>query len=121
MAKSFRKFLEEKGAHPFIQSLEDVLGINPEDISGETSAFFKMGEKGFGTNLGTYKIVDYKKNDEGKITHAVLKIVGIDKKYKDDDGKFSQIPGSKDSGREIIVPIEDLDELMQQNFKTAQA
>jgi hypothetical protein len=119
MIKSFKKFLEEKEqgeGSPFIKSLGSLFDINPEDLNTQVASFFQAGQNGLGTNLGSYKIVGSKRNKEGKITHAVVKMISLDKTYKDKGGEFSEIP-SQETEKEILVPIGDLDELLQQDFK----
>lgn len=120
MTKSFRKFLEES---EHIKSLERVFKIHPEDLKNDAimAKWFQSGENGPGTNSGSYRIVDFKKNSEGEITHAVIKILSMDNVYKGDkDGKFSEMP-SGGEGKEMLVPIEELDQLLQQDFKASQA
>lgn len=98
-------------------SLKDVLGIDPEQLKKEpqVATFWKMG---LGTNLGAYKIVQFKRNDEGTITHAVVRRISNDKTYKEKEGKFSKVPDPKGS-EDILVSIGDLDALMQQDFKAS--
>lgn len=117
MFKSFGKFLEEKGQAPFINSIEDILGINPDDLSNEPqlATFFRMSK---GTNLGSYKIVRFKRNSEGKITHAVVRPMDSDKTYKDEKGKIKIVP-NPDSG-DKLVPIDALDGLLSQDLKASQ-
>jgi len=114
MTKSFRKFLEEE-KYPFIKSLGDVFNVRPEDLEKEVQVgtFFQMGA---GTNRGSYKIVGYKRNGEGKITHAVVKMISLDKTYKDKGGEFLEIP-PQNLSQEKLVPIEDLDGLLRQDFE----
>jgi hypothetical protein len=113
--KSFRTFLEEQ-EQPFIASLKDVLGIDPEDLENEpqVASFFPMG---LTTNLGSYELVRFNRNKHGKITHAVVKPTGMDKKYKDEKGEFKQIDGGETDQKEITVRIEDLDKLLSQDFQ----
>lgn len=114
MVKSFKKFLEDKG-HPFIDSLKNTLNIDTDQLSKDPQigTFFSMG---LGSNLWSYQIVGFKKSEEGKITHAVIKPMSVDKTYKDDDGKMSEIPDRTEM-KEKIIAIEDLDGLMQQSFQ----
>lgn len=118
MTKSFKKFLEESEGdkHPFMTSFGDMFNVRPEDWSRDAlrSTFTQMG---LGSNLLTYKVVGYKKDKEGRITHALVKPLSMDKTYKDDDGKLSRVP-SPGELKEKLIPIEDLDELMQQDFKS---
>ena len=115
--KSFRTFLEEQ-EQPFIASLKDVLGVDPEDLESEpqVASFFPMG---LATNLGSYEIVRFNRNKEGKITHAVVKPTSMDKKYKDDKGELKQIDGGETEQKEITVRIEDLDKLLSQDLQPA--
>lgn len=117
MTKSFRKFVEESENSPFIDSMQDVLGISPEDLRKEPqlATFFKMTK---GTNLGTYKIVEFKRDREGKITHAVVRPMSSDKNYKDEDGKLKIVPGP-DSGDKLVA-VKDLDGLLSQDLNSSQ-
>lgn len=113
MTKSFRKFMEESEDSPFIDSMQDMLGISPEDLKKEPqlATFFKMTK---GTNLGAYKIVEFKRDRNGKITHAVVRPMDSDKTYKDEGGKLKIVPG-QDSG-DKLVPVGDLDGLLSQDL-----
>ena len=119
MVKSFRKFVEDSENHPLMTSLDDILGIDPEDMKKEPqiASFFKISQ---GTNLGSYKIVRYQRNSEGKITHAVIKPIHADKIYKDKEGSPKRIPKEQMDSGEKLVPIKDLDVLMGQNFSQNQ-
>ena len=114
MVKSFKKFLEEKGS-PFIDSLKNTLKIDTSQLSKDPQigTFFSMG---LGSNLWSYQIVGFKRNEEGKATHAVIKPISADKTFKDEEGKVSEIPNQEEM-KEKLIKIEDLDELMQQSFK----
>lgn len=121
MFKSFKKFIEEK--YPFISSLEDELGIDIGDLEKEPQigSFFSIG-KGNISNISPYKIIEFKRDENGKITHAIVqknedKIKN--KQYKEKDGKIFQV--KKESKKRFIVPIEELDKLMSQDFQPAQA
>lgn len=116
MAKSFKKFLEEKeerASTPFINSLKDEFGVGVEDLGVQKGTFLQMG---LGSNLWTYKVVGVKKDRDGKATHAVVKPISMDKAYKDEDGKTSRVPPQEDA-KERLIPIEDLDGLLQQDFQ----
>jgi hypothetical protein len=74
---SFKQFInlkeEEKPNH--IGSLEDELGINPKDFEKvpQMGANFRLDGKSF--SASPYKILDYVKNAEGKITHAKIQLI----------------------------------------------
>ena len=119
--KSFRKFLEEKEASsPHIDAMQDELGIDPRDLEKEpqVAAFFSMGKEV--RNIGPYRVVSFKRNDEGKITHAVVRRFddrGIQsRRYRDEDGGMVRMNKNDDSER-MVVPIEELDKLMSQDFQ----
>ena len=117
MVKSFKEFLEAEDQHPLMTSLKDVLGIDPEQLRREpqVATFWRMG---LGTNLGAYKIIQFKRNSDGIITHAVVRKISSDKTYKDKDGKLSKVPNPGAEGDKLVA-ISDLDALMQQDFKTS--
>lgn len=122
--KTFRKFLEEQeNKSPYLSSLKDELGLDPRDMEKEpqVASFFSMG--GTTNNIGSYRILQFKKNENGEVTHAVVKKINdpVVKKrtYKDKDGKFSRIE-DKQSEETFIVPIEDLDKLLSQDFQPQQ-
>jgi hypothetical protein len=118
MFKSFKKFIEEK--HPYFSSLEDELGIDINDLQNEPQigSFFSIG-KGNISNLIPYKIIKFKRNNDGKITHAVVKknsdLMIKSKQYKEKDGKILQV--NKEEEKRFIVPIEELDKLISQDFQ----
>jgi len=118
MFKSFKKFIEEK--HPYISALSDELGINAQDLEKEPQigSFFSIG-KGNINNIGSYKVLEFKRNKDGEITHAVvcqnndLKIKN--RQYQNKDGKMTIVKKNEEN-KKFIVPIEDLDGLLSQDF-----
>lgn len=124
-AKSFRKFVEEKEASsPHIDAMQDELGIDPRDLEKEpqVASFFAMGKEV--RNIGPYRIISLKRDDDGKITHAVVRRYdepsAKSRRYRDEDGVMVRINRNDDSER-MVVPIEDLDKLMSQDFKPPEA
>lgn len=120
MTKSFKEFMEdENNDHPLISSLEDTLGIDPEDLKNEPqiATFFKLSQ---GTNMGSYKIIKFKRNSQGKITHALVKPIEADKIYKDKDGSIKKIPKKEIDTSVKLVSIKDLDGLLGQDFAQSQ-
>lgn len=122
--KSFRKFLEdEEKKSPYLSSLEDELGLEPADLEKEPqiASFFSLG--GTTNNIGPYKIVKFKRNDDGEVTHAVVKRINdpvIKKRtYKDKDGETVRVDDEQ-SEDTYIVPVEDLDKLLSQDFQPQQ-
>jgi hypothetical protein len=120
-AKSFRKFVEEKeSSSPHIDAMQDELGIDPRDLEKEpqVAAFFGMGKEI--RNIGPYKVVSLKRDDEGRITHAVVKRFDdraiLNRRYRDEDGGPVRMDKDYESDR-MVVPIEDLDKLMSQDFQ----
>lgn len=118
--KSFRKFLEEEEKSPYLSALQDELGLDPGDLEKEPqiASFFSMG--GITNNLGSYKIVKFKRNDEGKITHAMVRKINdpVMKKriYKDKEGETVRVDKEEEE-KTFIVPIGDLDKLLSQDFQ----
>jgi len=120
-AKSFGKFVEEReSSSPHIDAMQDELGIDPRDLEKEpqVAAFFGMGKEV--RNIGPYKVVSLKRDDEGRITHAVVKRFDdraiINRRYRDEDGGPVRMDKDYESDR-MVVPIEDLDKLMSQDFQ----
>jgi hypothetical protein len=122
--KTFKTFLEdEENKHPYMSVLQNDLGVNPKDLAREPqmASFFSLG--GTIQNIGPYKIVKFNRNEDGKITHAVVKRVDVkltDKRYLDLDGELAQTEKEAPGG-EFLVPIEDLDSVLSQNFQPAPA
>lgn len=123
--KTFSDFLkEEEDKHPFLSSLGDELGIKPSDLETEpqVASFFSLGKTL--SNIAPYKILSFKRNSEGKITHALVKQSSdksiSNRQYKDDGkGGFTRIEGEPGE-RTFLVGIDDLDKLMSQDFQTQQ-
>jgi hypothetical protein len=120
-AKSFRKFVEDREAKsPHIDAMQDELGIDPRDLEKEpqVASFFAMGKEV--RNIGPYRIISFKRDDEGKITHAVVRRYDDpstkSRRYRDEDGGMVRMNKNNDSER-MVVPIEDLDKLMSQDFQ----
>lgn len=121
IAKSFRKFIEEKESQsPHIDAMQDELGIDPRDLEKEpqVAAFFGMGKEI--RNIGPYKVVSLKRDDDGKITHAVVKRFDdraiINRRYRDEDGKMTRMKNDYESER-MVIPVEELDKLLSQDFQ----
>ena len=120
--KTFSEFLrEDESKHPFLSSLRDELGIRPSDLEHEpqVASFFSLG--GGTTNIAPYKVMGFKRNSSGKITHAMVKRTSdrsiSNRSYKDDGkGGFVKIDGSPGE-KTFLVGIEDLDKLMSQDFQ----
>lgn len=124
-AKSFRKFVEDKEGSedpqsPYLKSLEDELGIDPRDLEKDpqVASFFSMD--GDVKNLGLYRIVKLIRDDEGNPTHAVVKTMEDgsvkNRRYRDEDGTLKGVGGDAEE-KTLVVPIEDLDKLMSQDFQ----
>lgn len=112
--------MEDKEEETLMSSLEDMLGINPEDLRSEPqlATFFKIASHG--TNLGSYKIMQFKRNEDGKITHAILRPISAQKVYKDKGDSMKKMPsGSMPSG-DVLVPVGELNALMSQDFAANQ-
>lgn len=121
--KSFKKFIEEKEkevSSPHLDSLEDELGIDPRDLEMEPQIASFFSFDGQARNIGPYRIISFKKNNDGKITHAVVKrfdLPGIkNRSYKDEDGNMVRIDAQKGE-QKFLVPIGDLDKLLSQDLQ----
>lgn len=119
--KSFRSFLEEEEQKSYISSLQDELGIRPEDMESEPqiASFFSLGGK-FIDNIGSYKIIKFQRNEDGKITHAVVKKINdsniLSRRYKEKKDKIFRVD-SPEENETFLVKIEDLDKLLSQDFQ----
>lgn len=125
MYKSFRNFVEEKESnpHPYISALEDEFGIDSRDLEKEPllASFFAFGDGNI-SNIGPYKILSFKRNEDGQITHAVVSQNSDssikNRQYKDKDGNILRVNNQED--RKFVVSIQDLDKLMSQDFAANQ-
>jgi len=122
-SKSFKKFVEEKeNSIPYIDALRDEFGIDQEDFENEPqiASFFSLGKDI--RNIGPYRIIKFIKNNDGKTTHAVIERYDDssikNKKYSYEKEKIVR-KYTKGSKEKFIIPIEDLDKLMSQNFQPA--
>jgi hypothetical protein len=118
--RSFKAFLEEK-ENPYLSSLEDELGIDIKDLKNEPqiASFYSFGKTI--QNIGSYKILNFKRNEKGEITHAVVKQANDpvikNRKYKEKDGSIEREKENlKKDDQVFIVQIKDLDKLLSQDF-----
>jgi hypothetical protein len=124
MRKTFKKFIEEKQQSSYISSLEDELGINVNDLEKEPqiAKFFSFG-KGNISNISPYKIIEFKRNEDGKITHAVVcknsDPAIHNRQYKNKDGNIVRVNNDLEN-KKIVIAIEDLDKLLSQDFSATQ-
>lgn len=120
--KSFKSFLEEKN-NPYLNSLQDELGIDLKDLKSDpqVATFYSLGKTI--QNIGSYKILEFKRNDKNEITHAVVKQINDPKiknrKYQIRNNKI--IKNNKNQKNKIfLIKIEDLDKLLSQDFQPSQ-
>lgn len=110
---SFSNFLKNE-EETYFTGLGKI-GINKDDFKyfPQASSFFGLGQ--FPVNIGSYSILDFKKNDAGQITHVRIKRIK--------DPNFNSIKYDKDNRETIdkeegyenfLVPIEDLEKLLLQ-------
>lgn len=108
---SFSEFLKNE-EESYFSAMADQLGINPEDYKTDpkVASFFSFGSNL--VNIGPYSILDFKKNDNGQITHVLVKQINDPRihnmKYKND------LRAKADSDETFLIPIEDLQKLMMQ-------
>jgi hypothetical protein len=121
--KSFRKFIEEseaKASSPHLDALGAEMGIDARDLEKEpmVGSFFSIGDEI--KNIGMYRVVRFKRDDSGRITHAVVERMDDraikNRTYRDAEGGMVQTSGG-DSSEKMLVPIEDLDKLMSQSLQ----
>lgn len=114
---SFSNFLKNE-EESYFSALSDQLGIHPDDFKKDPKvASFSFGSNI--TNIGPYSILDFKKNEDGKITHVLVKQIN-DPKIKNmtyrDDKKIKT-----GSDEKFLVSIEDLEKLIMQGQDQPQA
>ena len=115
---SFINFLKNE-EESYFSALSDQLGIHPDDFKKDpkVASFFLFGSNI--TNIGPYSILDFKKNEDGKITHVLVKQIN-DPKIKNityrDDKKIKT-----GSDEKFLVSIEDLEKLIMQGQDQPQA
>jgi len=108
----FREFIKKEESSYF-DSLYDQLGINPEDYKKEPqiASFFSLGSTT--VNIGPYQILDYKKNENGEITHVLVKQINDPKihnvKYRDD----KKVKDNVD--KKFLIPFADFQKLLLQS------
>lgn len=116
MYKSFNEFIaiREQSEESFFSSMNRI-GINKEDYKKfpQVASFFSLGK--IPVNIGSFSILDYKKNNDGKITHVKIKKIN-DPKFKslkfdkDDSGELDK----SEKNDEFLISIEDLENLLLQ-------
>lgn len=117
---SFAKFLQNEEETYFTGMSK--IGINKDDFKyfPQSPSFF--GFDNFPVNIGSFTILDFKKNDDGEITHVLVKQTRDPQfnslKY-DKDNKESEDESS--SSEEFLVPIEDIEKLLLQGQAQQQA
>lgn len=126
MKLSFRSFLEsEESKSPHLDALQDELGIDPKEFqkSPKVASFFSLGKDMF--SLSPYKIMNYQRDKNGNITHAVVKVINDPnihrKRYKTSGGKNVGVPDYHDGNKTYLVPIKDLQGMMTQGLDQQQA
>lgn len=104
----FKEFIE----NTFLDQLKKQLGINPKDQykDPKIASWFSVGD--ITTNLGSYSIVDYKKNEKGETTHVLIKQINDPKNYSVKYVKDQEIKDQKD--KKFLITIKDLEELLLQ-------
>ena len=119
--KSFAQFIklkeEEKPNH--IGSLEDELGINPEDFEKvpQMGANFKLGGVSF--NASPYQIIGYNKDSTGKVVSARVKLINdVANRTRKQVRDGERIP-DHDVNQVYVVPIEKLNDLISNGLNAA--
>ena len=102
---NFSDFIKKEESS-YNNALEDQLGINPEDQKKDPkiASWISLG---LTKNIGLYTIIDYKKNQDGKITHALVR--------KNNDPSIKSLSYRGDSkvvdtkNQTYLISIEDLE------------
>lgn len=110
---SFKNFLKNEEAG-LLDTLSQQLGINLDDLKKDPkfASFYSFGPNV--RNIGSYVILDYKKNRDGKITHVLVKQINDPKIKSIDYSPDNQIVKSKNINKKFLIPIQDLEKLMLQ-------
>ena len=115
--KTFKAFLEEEeDKHPFLTSLKDILGVSPFDYDKEAlvSSFVKTKLCG---NIANVDVIEFKKDKNGNITHALVNISYPQKIYKDEEGTTKQIDTKEPrEPKKILIDVRELDDFMKKAF-----
>ncbi len=113
--------MEDKEAKsPYINALKDELGIDSRDMEMEPliGSFFSLGNNI--KNVGPYKVIKIIRDEDGNPTHAVVKMIEDksikNRNYRDEDGEMKRVELGSDE-KAMVVPIDDLDKLMSQDFQ----
>jgi hypothetical protein len=110
---SFSNFLKNEEETYFTGMSK--MGINKDDYKyfPQSSSFFDFGQ--FPVNIGSFTILDFKKNENGEITHVKVKQIK--------DPQFNSLKYDKENretkddeyGSEVfLVPIGDVEKLLLQ-------
>jgi hypothetical protein len=110
---SFSNFLKNE-EETYFTGMSKV-GINKDDFKKfpQSPSFFGFGQ--FPINIGSFVILDFKKNNNGEITHVKVKQLK--------DPQFNSLQYDKDNREtidkkygteEFLVPIEDVEKLLLQ-------
>ena len=98
----------KKEESSYYKALEDQLGIKPEDQKKDPKIASWISLNSTTKNIRPYIILDYKKNKDGEITHALVK--------KNNDPKINSISYKGDSrvssdtkSQTYLIPIADLE------------
>jgi len=110
---SFSNFLKNEEAG-LLDALKQQLGINLDDLKKDPkfASFYSFGPNI--RNIGSYVILDYKKNKEGRITHVLVKQINDPKIKNVEYDSENKIVSGKNINKKFIVPIKDLEKLMLQ-------
>lgn len=114
------KEAKEKAQSPYLNSLEDELGIDTRDLDKDPqmASFFSMG--GSTKNIGLYRVVKILRDENGDPTHAVVRTIEDgsvkNRRYKGDGEGMKRVDGNEEE-KTFVVPIEELDKLMSQDFQ----
>ena len=117
--KSFKSFLKEEENSPYLTSIQDELGIDLRDLKKDpqVASFYSLGKTI--QNIGSYIILEFKKNEKNQITHAVVLQINDpkikNKKYKLKNGEI--IKSKENKNKKFLIKIEDLDKLLSQDFQ----
>jgi hypothetical protein len=112
---SFRNFLL-KEEESFFKNMSKI-GINPKDWEKfpQYASFFSMNKAP--VNFGSYAIVDFKKNENGEITHVVVKQINDPsvQNLKFDKNNPEGMRNQDNKDEPFLVTIDDLEELLRQS------
>jgi hypothetical protein len=115
----FSEFIKKEEAS-YIDSLKNQLGIHPDDQKKDPkiASWISLGSM---KNIGPYIIIDYKKNSDGKITHALIKQNNDSNNISINYSTDNSVIKNNDKDKTFLISIEDLENQIMLQGQNQQA